>query len=193
MTAGKTSRHQVKRSCGCTPLQMKTARVTTSSHNRTASLYLNLIAGRDFLFAVEHRAGELLKLAIVAGPRTHGLARIGEARHVEHLHERLERDVTDLVFADVVETAIERRQLRHREIRRRLVRQRSRRIDELERVGGIAAGDAVTHGIDDLLLPQLAGEIVPLGAEDVAVARIGQGAVSGEMLRAAREAVLKEI
>src|SRR6185369_14610462 len=68
-----------------------------------------------------------------------------------------------------------------------------RRADEPDHVGRAALGDAVAHGVDDLLLPQLAREVVPLGAEDVAIARVGEGAFSVEMLPAARKAVLEEI
>src|SRR5436309_2522460 len=82
ITAGKTSRHQVKRSYGHAPLHTKTASVNTSRSQRTSSLYLNLVVGRDLVLAVEYRPRKLLELAIVAGPGTHGLAGIGEARHV---------------------------------------------------------------------------------------------------------------
>src|SRR5438270_12537287 len=49
------------------------------------------------------------------------------------------------------------------------------------------------HGIDDLLLAHFPREIIPLGSDDVAIARIRQCPLSIEVLPSAREAVFEEI
>src|SRR4051812_44729164 len=86
-------------------------------------LHVNFVLCRDFALAAEHGARELAELVVVARAGTHRLAGIGEARHLEHGRERLERYVADLLFIDVVKAAIERDQLCGREIGLGLVRQ----------------------------------------------------------------------
>src|SRR6266540_2701930 len=153
----------------------------------------DLICCGDLLLAAENIRGETANRTVIVIGDAHRLTGLSQTGHIENLRQWLERIVADVLRSLVVKEAIERQHLAGGEVRFRRLRQRGGGPEELQRALRAQPLQVPAQCADDLLLPQLPREVVPLGADDVAVSRIGEGALAAEVMPALGEAIVEKI